>query len=56
MQIVRAQVQQLQLLTAKPMLYVCNVDDASLSIDGGNDLERRVKEEVAKVMWFVDYM
>lgn len=32
---------QLQLLTAKPVVYVCNVDEASV---GGNDLSRRVEE------------
>jgi GTP-binding protein YchF len=31
----------LQLLTAKPVLYVCNVDEASI---GGNDLTRKVEE------------
>jgi GTP-binding protein YchF len=31
----------LQLLTAKPVVYVCNVDEASI---GGNDLTRRVEE------------
>jgi ribosome-binding ATPase len=36
---------QLQLLTAKPVVYVCNVDEASI---GGNALSRRV-EERAKV-------
>ncbi len=33
--------QQLQLLTAKPVVYVCNVDEASI---GGNDLSRKVEE------------
>jgi GTP-binding protein YchF len=32
---------QLQLLTAKPVVYVCNVDEASI---GGNDLSRMVEE------------
>ena len=32
---------QLQLLTAKPVLYVCNVDEASI---GGNALSRKVEE------------
>ncbi|MBX9592399.1 MAG: redox-regulated ATPase YchF [Hyphomonadaceae bacterium] len=32
---------QLQLLTAKPVVYVCNVDEASI---GGNDLSRQVAE------------
>jgi GTP-binding protein YchF len=32
---------QLQLLTAKPVVYVCNVDEASIS---GNALSRRVEE------------
>jgi len=32
---------QLQLLTAKPVVYVCNVDEASV---GGNELSRRVEE------------
>jgi GTP-binding protein YchF len=32
---------QLQLLTAKPVVYVCNVDEASI---GGNDLSRKVEE------------
>jgi GTP-binding protein YchF len=36
---------QLQLLTAKPVLYACNVDEASAA--GGNDFSRRV-EEMAK--------
>ena len=31
---------QLQLLTAKPVVYVCNVDEASI---GGNDLSRKVE-------------
>jgi ribosome-binding ATPase len=31
----------LQLLTAKPVVYVCNVDEASI---GGNDLSRKVEE------------
>jgi GTP-binding protein YchF len=31
----------LQLLTAKPVVYVCNVDEASI---GGNELSRRVEE------------
>jgi GTP-binding protein YchF len=31
---------QLQLLTAKPVLYVCNVDEASI---GGNELTAKVK-------------
>jgi GTP-binding protein YchF len=31
---------QLQLLTAKPVLYVCNVDEASI---GGNDLSAKVE-------------
>jgi GTP-binding protein YchF len=30
---------QLQLLTAKPVVYVCNVDEANI---GGNDLSRKV--------------
>ena len=33
--------QQLQLLTAKPVVYVCNVDEASI---GGNALSRQVEE------------
>jgi ribosome-binding ATPase len=33
--------QQLQLLTSKPVVYVCNVDEASI---GGNDLSRKVEE------------
>ncbi len=33
--------QQLQLLTAKPVVYVCNVDEASV---GGNALSRQVEE------------
>ena len=33
--------QQLQLLTAKPVVYVCNVDEASI---GGNELSRKVEE------------
>ena len=33
--------QQLQLLTAKPVVYVCNVDEASI---GGNALSRMVEE------------
>jgi ribosome-binding ATPase len=32
---------QMQLLTAKPVVYVCNVDEASI---GGNDLSRKVEE------------
>jgi len=32
---------QLQLLTAKPVVYVCNVDEAAI---GGNDLSRKVEE------------
>jgi GTP-binding protein YchF len=32
---------QLQLLTAKPVVYVCNVDEAAI---GGNALSRRVEE------------
>ena len=36
---------QLQLLTAKPVLYACNVDEASAA--GGNGFSRRV-EEMAK--------
>jgi GTP-binding protein YchF len=32
---------QLQLLTAKPVVYVCNVDEASV---GGNELSRKVEE------------
>ena len=32
---------QLQLLTARPVVYVCNVDEASV---GGNDYSRRVQE------------
>jgi hypothetical protein len=32
---------QLQLVTAKPVVYVCNVDEASI---GGNALSRRVQE------------
>ena len=32
---------QLQLLTAKPVVYVCNVDEGSI---GGNELSRRVEE------------
>jgi GTP-binding protein YchF len=32
---------QLQLLTAKPVVYVCNVDEASI---GGNDYSRKVEE------------
>jgi GTP-binding protein YchF len=32
---------QLQLLTAKPVVYVCNVDEGSI---GGNDLSRKVEE------------
>src|SRR5215472_7987067 len=32
---------QLQLLTAKPVVYVCNVDEASI---GGNDYSRKVQE------------
>ena len=35
----------LQLLTAKPVLYVCNVDEAS--IKGGNEYVNKVKEAVA---------
>jgi GTP-binding protein YchF len=34
--------QQLQLLTAKPIVYVCNVGEASI---GGNALSRRVEEK-----------
>jgi ribosome-binding ATPase len=33
--------QQLQLLTSKPVVYVCNVDEASI---GGNALSRKVEE------------
>jgi GTP-binding protein YchF len=33
--------QQLQLLTSKPVVYVCNVDEASV---GGNELSRKVEE------------
>ncbi|PLX35684.1 MAG: redox-regulated ATPase YchF [Hyphomicrobiales bacterium] len=36
----------LQLLTAKPVLYVCNVDEASAA--GGNDYSARVEEHAAK--------
>jgi GTP-binding protein YchF len=36
----------LQLLTSKPALYVCNVDEASAS--GGNDLSAKVVERAAK--------
>jgi ribosome-binding ATPase len=32
---------QLQLLTAKPVVYVCNVDEGSI---GGNDLSRKAEE------------
>ena len=32
---------QLQLLTAKPVVYVCNVDEASI---GGNELSKKVEE------------
>src|SRR5262245_54406842 len=35
---------QMQLLTAKPILYVCNVDEASI---GGNDLTRKVAARAA---------
>jgi GTP-binding protein YchF len=35
---------QLQLLTAKPVLYVCNVDEASIR---GNALSRKVQERAA---------
>jgi GTP-binding protein YchF len=35
---------QLQLLTAKPVVYVCNVDEASI---GGNALSRRVEERAS---------
>jgi hypothetical protein len=35
---------QLQLLTAKPVVYVCNVDEASI---GGNEHSRRVQERAA---------
>ena len=39
-------VRDLQMLTAKPMIYVCNVDDAS-AIDG-NDYVAQVKEQLAE--------
>ncbi|HEU0160615.1 MAG TPA: redox-regulated ATPase YchF, partial [Hyphomicrobiaceae bacterium] len=35
---------QLQLLTAKPVLYVCNVDEASI---GGNSRSQKVRERAA---------
>jgi GTP-binding protein YchF len=35
---------QLQLLTAKPVVYVCNVDEASI---GGNELSRAVEERAS---------
>ncbi|MDA1098318.1 MAG: redox-regulated ATPase YchF [Proteobacteria bacterium] len=38
--------QQLQLLTGKPVLYVCNVDEASAGT--GNEYSRRVEEMAAK--------
>ncbi|MDE0942425.1 MAG: redox-regulated ATPase YchF [Alphaproteobacteria bacterium] len=38
--------QQLQLLTSKPVLYVCNVDEASAGT--GNDFSRQVEEMAAK--------
>jgi GTP-binding protein YchF len=37
---------QLQLLTSKPVLYVCNVDEASAAT--GNEYSRRVEELAAK--------
>lgn len=39
-------IQDLQLLTAKPVLYVCNVDDASATI--GNKYSQAVKEAVTE--------
>lgn len=38
----RTTFRQLQLLTAKPVLYVCNVDEESAAI--GNELSRKVEE------------
>ncbi len=40
-------VKPLQLLTAKPVLYVCNVDEASLR-EGGNVYTEQVKEMAAR--------
>jgi len=40
------QVRMLQLLTAKPILYVCNVDEGSA--DQGNEFSARVAEKAAK--------
>jgi GTP-binding protein YchF len=48
----RREVRELQLLTAKPMMYVANVDEAGLL--SGNDhlraLQQRAKEEAAVVV------
>ena len=42
----KVHISDLMLLTAKPIMYVCNVDDASVKI--GNEHVDRVKEVVAK--------
>jgi GTP-binding protein YchF len=42
----RTAFRQLQLLTSKPVLYVCNVDEASAAT--GNEYSRRVEELAAK--------
>ena len=42
----RAAFRQLQLLTSKPVLYVCNVDEASAA--AGNALSRRIEEKAAE--------
>ncbi len=38
---------RLQLLTAKPVLYVCNVDEDTLA-EGGNELVRQVEDKAAR--------
>jgi hypothetical protein len=42
----RTTFRQLQLLTSKPVVYVCNVDEASAA--AGNEFSRRVEERAAK--------
>ena len=52
-EVFNAHIKPLQLLTAKPVLYVCNVDEASLRA-GGNEHTRRIeaiaKDEGAQVL------
>ena len=41
----KAYVKELQLLTEKPVIYVCNVDDASAT--SGNDYTKQIEEKLA---------